>query len=346
MRERIHLAANNPDLGGGEQVLLRHAEALLDLGHPVTVVSADTSTEVLDAAAGAGADVVAIRADDRRDHLRRLRAWDRAERDGLLWCHGLVPALATAGHPRRIVHLHQDPRSRAQAVAARVARLGALATLVPSADMADRVRGSRAHPNWTSDLPVLEHPRSDQPSAERSRDVGYLGRISTDKGVDVLARAIVHADGAGDLLLAGDSRHVAEADVRTVERALDRLGPRAVRLGHTTPADLFARVGVVAFPSVWSEPFGLVVAEALAAGVPFVISDAGALPEVAGPDHPWVARAGDVDDLARVLGRALAATPEEVRDVTARARRRWEEQYSPRAGRGRVAALLAELGVR
>ena len=132
----------------------------------------------------------------------------------------------------------------------------------------------------------------------------------------------------------------------TVERALDRLGPRAVRLGHTAPADLFARVGVVAFPSVWSEPFGLVVAEAMAAGVPFVISDAGALPEVAGPDHPWVARAGDVDDLARVLGRALAATPEEVRDVTARARRRWEEQYSPRAGRGRVAALLAELGVR
>lgn len=340
MPERINLAANNPDLGGGEQVLLRHAEALLELGHPVTVVAADSPTEVLDAAARAGADVVAIRADDRRDHLLRLRAWDRTQREGALWCHGLVPALATAGHARRIVHLHQDPRGRAQAVAARVARRGALATLVPSSDMAGRVRGSRAHPNWTADLPLLDH------SGERPIHVGYLGRISTDKGVDVLARAVVRADGAGDLLLAGDSRHVAEADVRTVERALDSLGPRAVRLGHVTPADLFGRVGVVAFPSVWSEPFGLVVAEAMAAGVPFVISDAGALPEVAGPEHPWVARAGDADDLARVLGRALAATPEEVRAVTGRARRRWEEHHSPRAGRGRVAALLADLGVR
>ena len=118
MAERIFLAANNPDLGGGEQVLLRHAEALLDLGHPVTVVSADRPTEVLDAAAAIGADVVPIRADGRRAHLRRLRAWDRTERTGVLWCHGLVPALATAGHRQRIVHLHQDPRGRAQALAA------------------------------------------------------------------------------------------------------------------------------------------------------------------------------------------------------------------------------------
>ncbi len=86
------------------------------------------------------------------------------------------------------------------------------------------------------------------------------------------------------------------------------------------------------FPSVWAEPFGLVVAEAMAAGVPFVISDAGALPEVAGPDHPWVARAGDAADLARVIGDALAATPDEVRAVTDRARRRWEERVLP-AGR-------------
>jgi glycosyltransferase involved in cell wall biosynthesis len=339
MPERIHLAANNPDLGGGEQVLLRHAEVLLDLGHPVTVVAADSPTEVLDAAAHAGADVVAIRADDRRDHLHRLRAWDRTERDGVLWCHGLVPALATAGHPRRVVHLHQDPRGRAQAVAARVARRGALATLVPSSDMARRVTGSRAHPNWTTDLPLLDRP------VERTGDVGYLGRISTDKGVDVLARAVARTPAAGALLLAGDARHVAAADVRTVEHALAGLGPRVVRLGHTGPTALFGRVDVVVFPSVWPEPFGLVVAEAMAAGVPFVVSDAGALPEVAGPDHPWVARAGDADDLARVLGRVLGATPDELRDATQRARRRWQELYSPPAGRLRVEALLADLGI-
>ncbi len=337
MGEPIHLAANNPDLGGGEKMLLQHAEALLDLGHRVTVVSADDPTEVLDAAAALGARTVAIRADGRRDYVRRLRAWDRVERDGLLWCHGLVPAFATAGHARRIVHLHQDPRGRAQAAAAVVARVGALATLVPSHDMADRVRRSRAHANWTGDLPASEHDVVD----DRAR-VGYLGRISTDKGVDVLARAIAQVD-ASELLLAGDSRYVPADDVARVDVELARLGSRVRRLGHVAPADLFDDVDLVVFPSVWSEPFGLVVAEAMASGVPFVISDAGALPEVAGPDHPWVARAGDADDLARVIGLALSAPAADVRAVTQRARRRWEAEYSPQAGRLRVRRLLEEL---
>ncbi len=156
------------------------------------------------------------------------------------------------------------------------------------------------------------------------------------------------ADLPGDvrLLLAGDTRYVDADSVAAVDAAVAALGPRASRLGHVAPDDLFRRVALVVFPSVWAESFGLVVAEAMAAGVPFVISDAGALPEVAGPDHPWVARAGDAGDLARVIAQALAATPDETSDVTDRARRRWEDEYSPAAGRERVRRLLEDLGVR
>jgi glycosyltransferase involved in cell wall biosynthesis len=340
MGERIHLAANNPDLGGGEQMLLRHAEALLDLGHPVTVVAPDAPSEVLDAAAAIGAEVVAIRADGRRDYVRRLRAWDRTERHGLLWCQGLVPALATAGARQRIVHLHQDPRGRIQHAAARLARTRTLATLVPSVDTARRISGSRAHPNWTSELDRVVELEGD-----RQVDVGYLGRLSTDKGVDVLAQAMAGVSDASRLLIAGDTRYVTPQSVAAVDAAVSGLGDRAVRLGHVAPDELFRRVRVVVFPSVWSDPFGLVVAEARAAGVPFVISDAGALPEVAGPDHPWVARSGDADDLARVIRRVLDATPREVRSVTDRARARWEDEYSPQAGRLRVQQLLDDLGV-
>src|SRR5688572_24124668 len=64
MVERIHLAANNADLGGGEQMLVRTAEALIALGRPVTVVAPDSPSEVLDVAAATGASVVAIRAGD------------------------------------------------------------------------------------------------------------------------------------------------------------------------------------------------------------------------------------------------------------------------------------------
>jgi glycosyltransferase involved in cell wall biosynthesis len=168
--------------------------------------------------------------------------------------------------------------------------------------------------------------------------------LALDKGVDVLCRAVTSLDNVR-LLLGGDARHVPEASRVAVDRAIEQLGDRAVRLGHTAPTELFERCDLLAFPSRWAEPFGLVVAEAMAAGVPFVISDAGALPEVAGADHPWVARSGDAADLAAVIGRALSASEDEVQRVTARARLRWEQQYSPRAGRLRVARLLDELEV-
>lgn len=334
MAERVFLAANNADLGGGEQMVVRTAAALVSLGRPVTVVAPDSPTDVLDAAAGVGADVVAIRADGRRDHLLRLRVWDRAERDGLLWCHGLVPALATAGHRRRLVHLHQLPRSPQQWAALRVARTRSDRLLVPSAHLAGRVPGAEVLANWTDD--VARRPRP----APRGR-IGFLGRLSTDKGLDVLARAV--AAGDGTLVVGGDDRWVPEEQAAPVRAALAALGERAELLGRVAPVDLLERCDVVAFPSRVPESFGLVVAEAMAAGVPFVVSDAGAMPEVAGPDHPWVARAGEVDDLARVLALALHADAAVVRDVTDRARARWEAEYSPEAGRSRVRRLLEEL---
>ena len=339
MDERIHLAANNPDLGGGEQMLVRTAAALVALGRTVSVVAPDAPTEVLDAAVSVGADVVAIRADGRRDYLRRLRAWDRAERRGLLWCHGLVPALATAGRPGRIVHLHQLPRSRAQWAALALARAGSRTTVAPSSFLASRLAGSRVFANWTDDVLRL----TDRTHARR---VGFMGRLATDKGADLVAQAVSRLDdGDLELVVAGDDRWVPDEQGVPVEQALQALGSRVHRLGRVTPGAFFRDVDLAVFPSRVPESFGLVVAEAMAAGVPFVISDAGALPEVAGPHHPWVARSGDADDLARVIRRALGATPLEVRAVTDRARLRWEDEYSPQAGQRRVQQLLVDLGV-
>lgn len=340
MVEPIHLAANNPDLGGGEQMLIRTAAALVSLGHPVTVVAPDAPTEVLDAAATVGAEVVAIRAGGRRDYLHRLRTWDRAERRGVLWCHGLVPSLATAGHTGRLVHLHQQPRSHAQQAALWLARAGSKRTFTPSAYLSTRVRHSAVFANWTDDIERLH-------LLHGIHRVGFLGRLSTDKGLDLLARALSTSPKASGvrLVVAGDDRWVPETQHTPVTESLTALGNRVDRLGRVTPAEFFSQIDLAVFPSRVPESFGLVVAEAMAAGVPYVISDAGALPEVAGPDHPWIARAGDADDLARVIARALAATSDEMRDVTDRARLRWEKEYSPQAGQLRVQRLLAELGV-
>lgn len=51
-----------------------------------------------------------------------------------------------------------------------------------------------------------------------------------------------------------------------------------------TPAEYFALTRVLVVPSVWPEPFGRVAAEAMINGIPALVSDRGALPDVVGGD--------------------------------------------------------------
>lgn len=341
MADPVFLAANNPDLGGGERMLLRHAEALSALGRRAVVASA--AGELLEVATTEGFETVEIVDGDRPTYMRHLRSWDRRQRDGLLWCHGLVPSMGTAGHRGRIVHLHQQPQSGPQAAALALARRPARAVLVPSIAMTRDVARARVHLNWTEELPLLHSP--DRADTLR---IGFLGRLTTEKGLDVLAHsasALVDAGHSVQLVVAGDDRHVPAERRDRVLKALDACRADVELVGQVERAEVLTQVDVAVFPSVASEPFGLVAAEAMASGVPFVISDAGALPEVAGPEHPWIARRGDADDLARVIGDALATPADDVRAVTDRARARWEKMYSPAAGRVRVQQLLDDLGV-
>jgi glycosyltransferase involved in cell wall biosynthesis len=51
-----------------------------------------------------------------------------------------------------------------------------------------------------------------------------------------------------------------------------------------TPAEFFALTRALLVPSVWEEPFGRVAAEAMINGIPALVSDRGALPDVVGGD--------------------------------------------------------------
>ena len=339
----ITFTSNHGDVAGGEIMLLAMADAARAAGRSVTVVAPATPDACARAALAAGHRTVTIAGSDRRAYLTGLRAWDAAERRGLLWCNGLVPALATAGRSRRVVHLHQRPLGVLRA-AARVALAGADAVVVPSVSMQSVLPGARVLPNWTIATPAV---RSIDPAAPAAPlRLGFLGRPSPDKGVVVLLGALAELQrrrpGAFTLTLAGEPRFVSPADRALVEQALAPVAPLVSRPGWLTRDAFFDAVDLAVFPSVWPEPFGLVVAEAMAAGCPFVVSDAGALGEVAGAEHPWVAPAGDAQALADVIESAAA-------DLTrglAAASRRWHDQFSPEAGGRRFAALLEALDPR
>jgi phosphatidylinositol alpha-mannosyltransferase len=333
----ITFAANQGDIGGGEVMLLNLAVAARDLGLDVDVVG-PRSSGVLEAAEEAGFVVHGLGA-TRRDYLLALRRW--RGRGKFLWANGLAPAFATSAQRGRVVHLHQQPRGK-QAVASRAARFGARITLVPSRSMARDVPGTRVLENWTAEVRA-----STARPAAATPVIGFIGRPSVDKGVVVLADALhllsQRRATPPRLLLAGEPRFVAAGERRTVEAALSRVEHLVDRVGWIAPDDFFARVDLAAFPSVWPEPFGLVVAESMSAQVPFVVSDAGALPEVAGPAHPWVVPRGDAAALADTIEAVLASPSEVIEGVVTSARRRWESHFSPAAGRTRLAELLQEL---
>ena len=336
----ITLAANNPTLGGGEKMLLELADALRCAGRAVTVVAPEAPGDMVAASRDRDFPTVALPASDRPGYLRALRRWDARQREGLLWCGGLVPGLATAGHPNRILHLHQLPQGLHQAVY-RISRTGVRAVVVPSQTMARLLPGSRALPNWSDGLAPREH----LPFGPVVR-LGYLGRISVAKGLPTLARAVRLLNdehpGRFRLALAGEPRFAPKDDAAAIDEALAPIDAIVDRWGWVDPERFFADTDLAVFPSASFESFGLVIAEAMSARSPFVISDAGAFPEVAGSDHPYVARAGDAAGLARALASAAATYTDAALDA---AEDRWRRHYSPEAGRARVVRLLDDLAI-
>jgi len=115
-------------------------------------------------------------------------------------------------------------------------------------------------------------PADAAPSSTRAEAyIGYAGRMQPEKGFDVLLQAL---KGTGlPLRVAGESpRHPLSPDVSFTGH-LDRKGM----------ADFYRQARLLVVPSLWHETFGLVVAESLACETPVIVSDLGALSEVAGP---------------------------------------------------------------
>lgn len=105
---------------------------------------------------------------------------------------------------------------------------------------------------------------------------------------------------------------------------------------------VFARASCVVLASLpipaWEEQFGMVLAEAMAAGTPVVASTSGAIPEVVGEDARLVAP-GDWVEIARAL-RALVVDgrPRSAPSATGRV-----ERFSTEAAAERIAAAYARV---
>jgi glycosyltransferase involved in cell wall biosynthesis len=113
---------------------------------------------------------------------------------------------------------------------------------------------------------------------------GFAGRLDTWKGLDVLLDAFPAVRArvpAAELLIAG-ATVAGKEDYAGGLRARAEATPGVRWLGHRDDiADVFADLDVFVLPSSSPEPFGLVLVEALASGVPAVATDAGGPREIA-----------------------------------------------------------------
>ncbi len=129
--------------------------------------------------------------------------------------------------------------------------------------------------------------------------LAWFGRLVPEKGAHLAIDAAVLA--GRPLRLAGpiSDRVYFEQELRP------RLGrPGIEYVGHRSQAELVQLIGeasAVLVTPCWDEPYGLVVAEALACGTPVCAFARGALPELLGPDCGRLVAPGDVPALAAAI---------------------------------------------
>lgn len=128
------------------------------------------------------------------------------------------------------------------------------------------------------DTAVIDAARpADLGLPEGAVGVGFIGRLSWEKGLGDLARAwpaVAEAVPGAELVIVGGG-----ADEALLRRQLGD-APRVRWLGFRADgAAIMKALDVVVVPSRY-ESFGLVAAEAMAAGRPVVVARAGGLPEV------------------------------------------------------------------
>ncbi len=143
---------------------------------------------------------------------------------------------------------------------------------------------------------------------ERRRRILFAGRLVPSKGGETLLRAIANLD--AELVVCGEGVQAPKLRALAGRLGITRRVDFRGWLGPEELAREFAQAAVVAVPSLWPEPFGLVGIEGFAAGRPAVGSATGGIPEwlehgVSGLTVP----AGRVGPLADALGGLLDDEP-------------------------------------
>jgi glycogen synthase len=204
-------------------------------------------------------------------------------------------------------------------------------------------------------IDVDQYSPSPDPDVLREYDVDpdqpfvlFVGRITRQKGILHLVRAIHHVDDDVQVVLcagAPDTEEIGAEMEALVEEAKAETGNRIVWIAEMLPREdvitMYSMAEVFVCPSVY-EPFGIINLEAMACKTPVVASRVGGIPEIVVPEETGLlvdvdteegegVEPADPDAFARGLAdgvNRLMADPDLRRSMGEKSRQRVEEQFS------------------
>ena len=206
-----------------------------------------------------------------------------------------------------------------------------------SRPLAERLRAERVPAdrlvcvrNGFAPMPTL--PRADARAAlglpADARVVGWVGRLSREKGPDVALRALAALARRGDhstlLAIVGEGREAEKLGAQAQEAGLTirlrwvGLRPRAAEVLRAFDAFLL---------SSRTEGTPITLLEAMAAGVPIVATRVGGVPDVVSSEEALLVASEDADAMATAL-ETIAQDPEAARRRARRARERLGAQFA------------------
>lgn len=333
---RLLFSANSfyPAVGGYERVALILAQQLAARGHEIKVVTFTPGED------DAGFPFQVYRSPDLATVLRLLRWSDIYIQNNvsfrLLW-----PILLQW---RPLVCIHHGFYVSSTGTLSWAARLKHLVTLVStnisvSKAIADTLPGKSR---------VVLNPYRDDiffrtPEVSKDRDLFFVGRIVSDKGIDLLIDALASLRDRGlrpSLTVAGSGPEEPALRRKVTELRLDEQVTFAGRVSDQELAGLLNAHKIMVVPTREGEGFGVVALEGIACGCVVVGSTCGGLPEAIGPCGRTFSN-GDPAALADVL-QDLLARPESWKDYFAHVKAHLEA-HRPSVVAGRYLEILTHV---